>query len=138
MKLLPSIILIGLLHSVSNGADVVLPYGSFGPQAIAHELIGMEWWQWDSHGDSRPREYPIKVVVYWDQTLQKTKKQYPIDRSKEQDFRYVEYTSAVNHLEKSIKNLKNSRLDSSVLEKTLIRLRSARVKTEQDIAPSDR
>lgn len=89
-----------------NGGELVLPYSAFGPQAMSHELIGMEWWQWDSQGDDDPRSSPpIKVVVYWDQSLDKTKLQYPVDREKERDFRYVEYSAAVSYFGKVLKEL---------------------------------
>src|SRR5262245_14339203 len=102
MKRWAAIILFGLLAVALRASDVVFPYDSFGPPSAAFELIGMDWWQWETHGDSHPREYPIKVVVYWNQTLGQTKKKYPVIREKEQDFRYVEYSAAVAHLEKSI------------------------------------
>jgi hypothetical protein len=70
MNIASPIIALGLLISASDAADHVVPYEAFGPQAIAYKLIGMEWWQWDNHGDSRPRKYPIKVVIYWGQSLE--------------------------------------------------------------------
>jgi len=33
---------------------VLLDYNDFGPQIIAQEVISMEWWQWQDHGDSDP------------------------------------------------------------------------------------
>ena len=93
----------GLGHSSAD--EIVVPYKAFGPQVLAHELIGMQWWQWDSHGDSRPREYPIQVVVYWEQTLKQTKQKYPTVREKEKDFRYVERREAIVYLKSTLKEL---------------------------------
>lgn len=104
----------------------MLPYDAFGPQVVAHELIGMEWWQWDSHGDSEPKEYPIKVVVYWNQSLEETKKRYPVIREKEQDYRYVEYEAAKRHLTEKAKELRRAGLDPVRLEEALKLLESAR------------
>lgn len=91
----------------SSADEIVLPYKSFGPQVLAHELIGMEWWQWDSHGDSKSGTYPIQVVVYWDQTLVQTEQKYPVQREKKRDFRYVERARAIEHLAANLKNLEN-------------------------------
>lgn len=124
MKMWRYVILFALLPTAIRAADIIFPYGAFGPQSAAYELIGMEWWQWESHGDSRPRDYPIKVVVYWDQSLEQTKKKYPVDKTKEQDYRYVEYTVATAHLEKTIKALKEAKLDTSNLEKVLTQIRA--------------
>jgi len=41
----------------------VLDYKNFGVQAMAHELLGFQWYQWNSHGDPDPNAtYDIKVV----------------------------------------------------------------------------
>jgi len=99
------IFLAGMLCPLKGG-ELVLPYSAFGPPAMSHELIGTEWWQWDSHGDDDPRSSPpVKVVVYWDQSLDKTKEKYPVDRGKELDFRYVEYAAAVSYFEKALMEL---------------------------------
>jgi hypothetical protein len=98
----------------------------------AYELIGPEWWQWESHGDSRPREYPIKVVVFWDQTREDTAKRHPVDREKLQDFRYVEYSKAVTHMERIIKELKAAALDSSPIERGLAQLKEEKAESGPD------
>ena len=99
------------LQAIRAG-EVILPYSAFGPQAAAYKVIGMEWWQWDSHGDSRPRDYPIKIVVFWDQTREDTAKRHPVDREKLQDFRYVEYSKAITHMVRTINEFKESELDA--------------------------
>lgn len=96
-KLITSAFLLLGLQTIRAG-EAILPYSAFGPQAAAYELVGMEWWQWDPHGDSRPRDYPIKIVVFWDQTRDDTAKRHPVDRDNLQDFRYVEYSKAVTHM----------------------------------------
>jgi hypothetical protein len=111
---------------VAAAGEMILPYSAFGPQVVAYELIGKEWWQWDAHGDSRPREYPIKVVVYWDQTREQTAKRYPVNKSKLQDYRYVEYSKAVAHMQKVIKELKAMELDTSTIQRSLNDLKKKR------------
>lgn len=113
-----------------RAAEVVFPYSAFGPQSAAYKLIGMEWWQWDPHGASCDRVYPIKVVVYWDQTKEETAKRYPVSQAMKKDFRYVEYADAIEHLERTVKGFKEAKLDSSTIESTLAQLR--RQKAEQD------
>lgn len=80
----------------------VFAYEDFGPQVIANELIGMEWWQWEPHGDSRPRKYDVKVVVYRGISLAKIQTRYPIVAAANQDFRYVSYDDALRYLDQKI------------------------------------
>lgn len=86
-------------------ADVlILDYDAFGPPVIAHELLGPEWWQWQPHGDSRPRKYKVKVVVYGSIPKAEVERRYPVDRTKEQDFRYVSKQAGVEYLDKNIED----------------------------------
>lgn len=87
-------------HTKKN--SVLFEYSDFGPQVIASEIIGKEWWQWQSHGESRPIEYNIKVVVYRDISLEKVKAFYPVNPGKNKDYRYVEYQKTLNFLEEKI------------------------------------
>ena len=105
--------------------EVVLTYDSFGPQAAAHELIGMRWWQWQSHGDSRgSEEYSIKVVVYWGQDLEAVERQYPVNEAKEIDYRYVEYDKAVSHMEAVIEEFEDLELPTESIASGLEILRA--------------
>ena len=80
----------------------ILEYKDFGPPVIASDLIGMDWWQWQSHGDSRPKEYKIKVVVYKNTELIEIEKLYPVIPSENQDYRYVDYHDALKYLDEHI------------------------------------
>lgn len=82
--------------------SIVLNYSDFGPQVIANEIIGMEWWQWQPHGESRPAGYDIKVVVYQNLSLDEIKKTYPVKPEQEQDYRYLKYEKAINYLQDKI------------------------------------
>lgn len=117
-------LLLGL--QVARAGEVILPYSAFGPQAAAYGLIDMEWWQWESHGDSTDREYPIQIVVYWDQTREDTARRHPVDQGKLRDFRYVEYSKAIAHMERTIKEFKVAGLDASPVERGLTQLRKAK------------
>ena len=80
----------------------VFKYKDFGPPVIATNLIGQDWWQWQSHGDSRPKKYDIKIVVYKNIELQEVKKCYPVVASKRQDYRYLAYPKALKYLNEHI------------------------------------
>jgi hypothetical protein len=82
--------------------SVVLQYEDFGPPSAAFEILGQPWWQWQSHGDSRPRKYDIKVVVYRNVELKDVQKTYPVDAEREQDYRYVAYAAALDYLDQLI------------------------------------
>jgi len=121
-SLLSALILM-LAASHVRADELMLPYAAFGPQAIAYQLIGMEWWQWDSHGDEHDHEYPIQVVVFWNQTREETAKRHPVDQAKLRDFRYVEYSKAVEHLEETIKEFGEAKLDALAMERALTQLK---------------
>ena len=87
----------------ATSSVTILDYDDFGPQVVAHEVIGMQWWQWQSHGDARPRKYDIKVVVYKDLPLATIKKNYPVIPAKQQDYRYLQYDKAIQYLNELIK-----------------------------------
>jgi predicted house-cleaning noncanonical NTP pyrophosphatase (MazG superfamily) len=82
--------------------SVLLDYDDFGPQVMAHDLIGMKWWQWDSHGDPTPTECDIKVVVYRNVDISEISEEYPVNEGKKLDYRYLKYEDAVPFLEEKI------------------------------------
>ena len=82
---------------------LILDYGDFGPQAAAYKALGMEWWQWENHGDSNPRtSYDIKVVVYRNIPLLTVQRRYPVDKNRQRDYRYLAYPQALAYLDKQI------------------------------------
>jgi len=84
-------------HSADN--TTVLVYDDFGPQIIAHDLIGMQNWQWDTVNDGNPNPtLDIKVIVYRGVSLEQVKSQFPVSADIKQDFRYVEYSKALAYL----------------------------------------
>jgi hypothetical protein len=104
---------------------VVFNYVDFGPQVIASEVIGMEWWQWQSHGESRPTQYDIKVVVYRDIALNHVKKEYPVVSDGKKDYRYIEYDEALIYL--------NKKIDENVIEDVTDILKETRKKIITDL-----
>lgn len=121
-------IVVGLMilgASISRAGEVILPYAAFGPQVAAYKLVGMEWWQWESHGDGADREYPIKVVVYWNQTREEASQRHPVNRDRFEDFRYVGYSKAIDHMTSLIEDFKKSGLDANPIERALAALQKA-------------
>ncbi|CCN73106.1 exported hypothetical protein [Vibrio nigripulchritudo SFn118] len=90
----------------ANSSITVMNYHDFGPPSLSGKLLGVEWFQWQSHGDSKPRNYPVKVVVYEGYELGKVESLYPVNPAKEQDFRYVTFDSAVDFIDSSLIDLK--------------------------------
>jgi hypothetical protein len=86
----------------AEAVSTVLPYGSFGPQAMSYEVLGFEWWQWQPHGDSRPRKYDVRVVVYCNASTDAVARLYPVDRKAERDYRYITYDRALSFLDENI------------------------------------
>ena len=82
---------------------LVLPYDAFGPQAAAYSLIGFEWYQWDSHGDSNPNtKYDVRVVVYRGIPLDQVRKQFPVILG-QQDYRYLSYHDALAYCDRLLR-----------------------------------
>jgi hypothetical protein len=80
--------------------SIVFNYDDLGPQASSYELIGYEWYQWNSQGPDNPYERDdVKVVVYRGVTLKQIQLQYPVIKDK-QDYRYLEYSQALKLLSK--------------------------------------
>ena len=98
-------------NAVPHGNFIVLQYEDFGPQDIAEEIIGPDYWQWDDGHYDTPQKFDIKVVVYRDMKLDELKLKFPVDKSKKQDYRYVQYDAAIKWYDKQIKSF-NEDLDS--------------------------
>jgi hypothetical protein len=103
----------------STAAVLLLDYQDFGPQVIAHELIGMEWYQWNATGDEKLRD-PIVVVVYRAQDEKDVRKLYPVDRATKHDYRYVSQKAATDFLHSQIDDLNRDRDIDATLRKELL------------------
>jgi hypothetical protein len=87
---------------IQESNTLVLKYEDFGPQVIAHEILGMEWWQWNEHGDSRPSKYNILVVVYRNIDQDAVSKLYPVNVDLKHDYRYLKLADAIQYLKDRI------------------------------------
>lgn len=83
---------------------LVLGYDAFGPQVVAHELIGYGWNQWKAEGHQLPDDVEVKVVVYRGLRPGKVRAAYPVVRGRS-DYRYVEYGRALRFLDGKIAEL---------------------------------
>lgn len=86
---------------------VILEYDDFGTNLIAHELIGMDWWQWDNHGDDE-RKANIKIIVYADTKKADVAKVF-VSKKYIVDYRYVSLEKATAYFRKWIKELENDK-----------------------------
>ncbi|WP_271784857.1 hypothetical protein [Aquimarina algiphila] len=92
----------------STSKTMILNYDDFGPQILAYDFLGFEWWQWDNHRDSDPKtKYDIRVIIYKDVSLEIVKNKYPINRNSKVDFRYASYNGCIEYLDKRIKEFDN-------------------------------
>lgn len=81
---------------------LVLAYHDFGPQVLAAERLGMEWWQWEGGGSWELDDaFDVRVVVYRGMTLAEVQAEYPTVVG-EADYRYVSYDEAVAYLDRSL------------------------------------
>lgn len=61
-------------------------------------MIGYEWYQWNSHGGDDPTKHDdVKVVIYRNIPLETVKQMYPVIKEK-QDYRYLDYSAAMDYL----------------------------------------
>ncbi len=97
-----------LIPGCANEEDnyLVLEYGDFGPQVMAWETLGGQWWQWDANAQSEPAlENAIHVVVYDDIPISKIQERFPVNKLKHQDFRYLDARTSLRYLNRNIEAL---------------------------------
>jgi len=81
---------------------LVLPYSSFGPSTMSGSLLGVEWFQWLPHGESRPIKYDVNVIIYHEISLTDVKNIYPTSQKKRVDYRYISYSDAILYFNRNI------------------------------------
>ena len=110
-----------------KGSDkiyIVMSYDDFGPPSMAVDLIGMDWWQWERNGEAFPKIYDIKVVVYKGFDEVEISNKYPINIEEEKDYRYVEYKTVLEYLDRKIAYLKGTDIAYAAkdLEETKVKI----------------
>lgn len=99
---------------------LVLDYHDFGPQAMAYRLLGPNSLPWAPHSPLMLGESEVRVVVYRDLDLEIVKNLYPADRLSNIDYRFIEYSVALNYLD--------SRIRRNLLAKVTDRLTNTRAR----------
>ncbi len=107
---------------VQKANTVSLDYRAFGPQAMAYEIIGNEWWQWQEGGAISGQSYDINVIVYRNVTARELREKFPLVKEQLIDPRYLKYDDAIAYLDKHIAENLNPELTDrlSATRKTLI------------------
>jgi hypothetical protein len=82
----------------------VMQYADFGSPSSSHELLGPEPSQESGQRADDPRD-DLQVVVYRNVDLATVKRTYP-ELGGKYVYRYVEYSRAVDYLDKQIEELK--------------------------------
>ena len=91
---------------MSSTHALIINYDDFGAQVFARRIIGFQWWQWDSHGDSDPQtSSDIRVVIFKDISVEAVKAKSPINERCKVDFRYVSYDESIKYLDNIRKTL---------------------------------
>jgi hypothetical protein len=84
----------------------VLRYDDFGPQAMAGQLLGADWWSWEPGGSFEPGDaFDVRVVVYRDRPPAEVVARYPTIRG-ESDHRLVERAAALRFLDVQLAELR--------------------------------
>jgi len=119
---------------ISCNSVGVFDYSDFGPQAMAFDFIGNEWWQWLAQGNGQPNiEYPIKVVVHADTKLSFAQDKYPISEVKKDDYRYVSYSMTLNYLNSNLSELALFQKDGQSFESLIETLQNTQTRVEKEI-----
>jgi hypothetical protein len=104
---------------------LVLAYDDFGPQAMAGQLLGMEWWQWEAGGSWEIEDrFDVRVVVYRGITEREVVAEYPTLVGLA-DYRYVSYDDAMAYFEENIADIEG--------EPSLLRLQEELVATRSRV-----
>lgn len=83
----------------------LMKYHDFGPQSVAGDLLGKDWYRWDYAGYASPDYKPdIDVAIYRNIPLEAAQQRYPVLQGK-RDVRYVEYQRAVDFLRDHIRRI---------------------------------
>ena len=88
----------GCVHRLPR--TLVLNYSDFGPQAVAYQTIGFEWYQWNTQGHDNPKQHDnVRVVVYDGLQLKQVQQAFPVVENILQDYRYLSLQQAMLYLD---------------------------------------
>ena len=102
-----SLVLLTAAAPSRRGPDaVVLDYADFGPQVMAHELLGMELYQWESESPDPHATFDIRVVVHNGLSPKSLAARYPVVKGK-RDHRYLLRAKALAYLDARLLELRD-------------------------------
>lgn len=101
-------------------STVLFEYADFGPQAMAYPLLGPKNLQWEPEVPILIGQGKVHVVVYKGIPVETVQKQFPADRSRNLDYRYLQYGEALNYLD--------AKIERNLLRRVTARLRRTRDK----------
>lgn len=121
---------VGCANIQQEKQTLIFKYSDFGSAAQSYELLGSEWWQWWPHGDGNPdTRYDVKVVVYQNVSAEELAKQFPVVEEKQQDYRYVTKSDALEYLVNAIEELEAMRKEMGVaVTPSLVQLKKTQKK----------
>lgn len=99
-------------------STVVFEYADFGPQAMAYRVLGPKNLQWEPEVPIMIGQGKVYVVVYRGIPLEAVANHFPPDRSRNQDYRYIQYGEALNYLD--------AKIERNLLRRVTERLRRTR------------
>ncbi len=121
---------------------IVLKYDDFGPPSLGGELIGVSWYQWDTHGyEEDDFECNIRVLVFDGISEEEVRSQYP-SMVGVVDYRYVNRKDATAFLKQKIEECEeyNREAPHNAFEDVLKILRSTlrRIELRHGREPAER
>lgn len=114
------LLLCGGCASRIEKSTVVFEYADFGPQPMAYPILGSKNLQWEPEVPILIGQGKVYVVVYKGIPVEAVKKSFPSDRSRNLDFRYLQYGEALNYLD--------AKIERNLLRRVTARLRKTRAK----------
>lgn len=99
-------------------STAVFEYADFGPQAMAYPILGPKNLQWEPEVPIMIGQGKVYVVVYRGIPVETVAKYYPQDRSRNRDYRYLQYGEALNYLD--------AKIERNLLRRVTERLRRTR------------
>lgn len=106
-------------------STAVFEYSDFGPQAMAYRLVGPKNLQWEPDVPIMIGQGKVYVVVYRGIPVEVVEQHYVQDRSRNLDYRYLQYGEALNYLD--------AKIERNLLRRITERLRRTREKILQQL-----
>lgn len=114
------LVLCGGCASRVEKSTAVFEYADFGPRVMAYNLLGPKNLQWEPEVPIMIGQGKVYVVIYRGLPVEAVERHYPQDRSRNIDYRYIQYGEALNYLD--------AKIERNLLRRVTERLRRTRDK----------